>query len=98
MTERARKPSGDNGRAGAMETAASGVRHIAALTGREVLSATAVRPSDAGWTVEVEVLEDAHIPSSADILSIYELELDEDGNLLSYRRIRRGRRATIGDS
>lgn len=97
MAERQRGRAGD-GRANAADIAASGVRHIAQLTGMRVIGATAVRPNDSGWTVEVEVLEDTHIPSSADILSIYEIELDEEANLLSYRRIRRGRRATIGDS
>ncbi|MFD0000573.1 gas vesicle protein GvpO [Nocardia sp. NPDC127526] len=81
----------------AAETAAAGTRLIAELTGKAVLGATGVRPAEQGWTVEVEVLEDAHIPSSEDVLALYELELDEHGKLLSYRRIRRGKRCVIGD-
>jgi hypothetical protein len=42
--------------------------------------------------VEVEVVEDRRIPSSGDILALYEAEMDMEGNLLAYRRIRRYRR------
>ncbi|QLY33922.1 gas vesicle protein GvpO [Nocardia huaxiensis] len=100
MTDEQRSRTGKSAagdRLSASQTAAAGTRHIAELTGKEVVGATGVRPRDDGWTVEVEVLEDAHIPSSADVLALYELELDENGELLSYRRIRRGRRCAIGD-
>ncbi len=35
------------------------------------------------------VLEDRRVPSSGDILALYEAELDPDGSLLAYRRARR---------
>lgn len=70
------------------------LREITELTGRETLGATSVMPSDDGWTVEVEVLEDRRIPSSADMLALYEVVLDLDGELLSYRRTRRYMRGT----
>jgi hypothetical protein len=37
----------------------------------------------------VEVVEDRRIPSSTDILSTYETEIADDGELLSYQRVRR---------
>ena len=37
----------------------------------------------------MDVIEDRRIPSSTDILATYEAELDNDGELLSYRRVRR---------
>jgi hypothetical protein len=37
----------------------------------------------------VDVVEDRRIPSSTDMLSTYEAEIDGDGELLSYRRVRR---------
>ncbi|AYF75835.1 gas vesicle protein [Nocardia yunnanensis] len=89
--------SDGDGRLSAATAAAAGVRLIAELTGQNVLGATAVRPTDPGWTVEVEVLEETHIPSSADVLALYRLELSETGELLSYSRIRRGQRCSIGD-
>ncbi len=66
-----------------------GRRLIAAVTNREPEGVTSVEPTEAGWTIEVEVLEDRHIPSSSDVLALYEVEVDSDGTLLSYRRTQR---------
>ncbi|MVU77285.1 gas vesicle protein [Nocardia sp. ET3-3] len=87
----------DGERLSAAAAAAAGIAHITQLTGQSVLGATAAAPGEHGWTVEVEVLEETHIPSSADVLALYCVELDPAGELLSYRRIRRGQRCTIGD-
>ena len=48
-----------------------------------------MQPTEDGWLVSVEVLEDRRVPSSGDILALYEAELDPDGSLLAYRRARR---------
>jgi hypothetical protein len=64
--------------------------YITAITGRQPTQITAVAPSEEeGWIAEVEVVEDARIPSSADILALYEIELDADGELLAYNRTHR---------
>ncbi|HZB34253.1 MAG TPA: gas vesicle protein GvpO [Streptosporangiaceae bacterium] len=79
-------------RAGGLDVAAAaqaGRRLIAAVTNREPEGVTSVEPVDTGWVIEVEVLEDRHIPSSADVLALYEVELDGDGTMLSYRRTQR---------
>ena len=81
----------------APEIAEIATRDIAQLTGRKPLGATSVMPTDDGWTVEVEVVEDRRIPSSTDMLAMYEVVLDLDGELLSYRRTRRYIRG-VGDS
>ncbi|MFE3451676.1 gas vesicle protein GvpO [Nonomuraea sp. NPDC059194] len=72
----------------------AGLRHIVDLTAREAESVTLVEPVEDGWVVEVEVIEDRRIPSSGDILALYEADLDTEGNLLSYRRKGRYRRGT----
>ncbi|GII42471.1 gas vesicle protein GvpO [Planotetraspora phitsanulokensis] len=71
-----------------------GLRYIADLTMRDAEAVTLVEPADGGWTVHVEIVEDHRIPSSGDVLAVYEAELDEEGNLLSYRRLGRYRRGT----
>ncbi|TQC46271.1 gas vesicle protein [Rhodococcus sp. WS4] len=81
----------------APEIAQVALRDIAQLTGKKPLGATSVMPTDDGWTVEVEVVEDRRIPSSTDMLALYEVVLDLDGELLSYRRTRRYIRG-VGDS
>lgn len=73
----------------AAAAAEAGLRQIAALTGKSPEGVTGVQPTEDGWLVSVEVLEDRRVPSSGDILALYEAELDPDGSLLAYRRARR---------
>ncbi|MFI7618642.1 gas vesicle protein [Nonomuraea terrae] len=77
-----------------------GVRHIADLTSKHTEGVTSVEPVEDGWIVSVEVVEDRRIPSSGDILAIYQAKIDREGSLLSYRRTRRYRRsnADIGEA
>jgi hypothetical protein len=48
-----------------------------------------IERADGGWRVGVEVVEVPRIPDSADILAVYEVRLDADGDLISYRRVGR---------
>lgn len=73
------------------------LRQIAELTGKSAEGVTGVEPTEDGWMVGVEVVEDRRIPSSTDILATYETELDMDGELVSYRRVKRYTRGR-GDS
>lgn len=73
------------------------MRQIAELTGKQPEGVTGVEPGDDGWIVGVEVVEDRRVPSSSDILATYETEVDNDGELVSYRRVRRYLRGR-GDS
>jgi hypothetical protein len=82
--------------AGAAAQAA--IRAVAELVGRRPNGVTALEPTEDGWRVAVEVLEDERVPSSADILAIYEAELDKEGNLLAYRRTRRYQRGRVDSS
>jgi hypothetical protein len=81
----------------AAEAAKIGLRQISELTGKQPEGITSIEPTEDGWVIGVEVVEDARIPSSADLLAIYEIELDMSGELLSYRRVRRYARGR-GDS
>lgn len=73
----------------AAEAGREGLRQIIELTGKDPESVTGVKRSQDGWLVTVEVVEDRRIPSSTDVLSTYETEIDADGELLSYRRVQR---------
>ena len=65
-------------------------RELAEITGLEAESVTAlVRNEDGTWTITVELLELSRIPETDDLLGSYEVELDERGELLGYRRVRR---------
>ncbi len=84
-----RRPRRQPEKTSAAQAAQAGLREIVELTGKDPEGVTGVEPGDDGWVVGVEVVEDRRIPSSADILAIYEAELDRGGNLLSYRRLQR---------
>lgn len=73
----------------ASQAAAAALALLEELTSKESQGVTSVEPTEVGWVVEVEVIEDRRIPSSADMLALYEVEIDLDGNLLAYRRTRR---------
>lgn len=76
----------------AAEAARSAADHIVALTGRQPSAVTSLRLGNDGWVAEVEVVEDRRIPSSEDMLALYRIELDEDGQPLGYDRLSRYRR------
>jgi hypothetical protein len=80
-----------DGQAGltAAKAGQAGLRQIAELTGKEAEGVTGVEPAEDGWVVGVEVVEDKRIPSSTDILATYETEVGMDGELVSYRRVKR---------
>lgn len=85
----------------AAEVARAGAQLIAELTGKSPETVTKVQPNGDSWTVGIEVLEDRRIPSSTDLLGLYEIDIDRSGDLLSYRRVKRysrGRGDDGGDS
>jgi Gas vesicle synthesis protein GvpO len=101
MGERTRARPSDGGGVDpltAREAVGLAGEQIMDMTGRESVQTTSVAPTqEGGWVVELEVLEDHRIPSSSDILALYEVELDADGELLTYRRTRRYARGQTGD-
>jgi hypothetical protein len=81
--------------ASAREAAVAAIEQIASLTSKKPLGTASLEPTKYGWRVGVEVLEDSRVPSSGDILALYEAEIGLDGELLSYRRTRRYRRGDV---
>jgi hypothetical protein len=85
-----RRPGPDSGSAmTAGEAARAALRQIAQLTAKRPEGITQVARTEDGWAIGIELVEDQRIPSSSDILATYETTIDADGELLSYRRIRR---------
>lgn len=73
----------------ASEVAARAAEQLAALSGRTGEAITAIERTDDGWRVRVEVLELERIPHSTDLMAEYAVDLDSDGDLTGYRRVRR---------
>ncbi|MFI5611954.1 gas vesicle protein GvpO [Amycolatopsis sp. NPDC051903] len=80
----------------ASTAAAAAVRQLDELITSEPVGVTSVEPVEDGWIVEVEVIEEHRIPSSADLLGLYEIELDGEGDLLAFRRTNRYARGKAG--
>ena len=62
---------------------------------RKVSGITAVSRSDNGWRVMVEMVERKAIPDTMDLLGLYEVLLDAEGEVLSYERTRVRRRCDL---
>nr|WSW65155.1 gas vesicle protein [Streptomyces sp. NBC_00995] len=67
------------------------------LIGHPTEGVSAVRREDHGWCVVVDVLEVPRIPDTTSLLASYEVRLDQAGELLEYRRVRRYRRGAADE-
>lgn len=74
---------------GAAEVVRLAVEQLAELTGKVAEGVSELCRSGEGWVVTVEVVELERIPSSTDVVGSYEVLLDDDGDLLEYRRVAR---------
>jgi hypothetical protein len=63
----------------------------------KVSAVTAVTRVANGWHVVAELIESRAVPDTSDLLGVYEVELDEGGNVLGYVRTRMRRRCDLGD-
>lgn len=80
-----------------VRVALDGAQQLVELTGKEFEGVVGITKDDDGWTVQVEVLEMRRIPSTTDVLAVYEVALDADGDLLGYRRADRYVRGSAGE-
>ena len=62
---------------------------LAELTGHTAESVSALNRSDGGWQVTVEMIEVERIPPTTNVMGSYEVQLDGDGIVVGYERVRR---------
>lgn len=86
---------GDRPGGSLVRVARRAAEHVRVLTGRRPETVVSIEPRDGDWCVGVEVVETHRIPDSADILAIYEVLVRPDGDLRSYRRVRRYTRGQV---
>jgi hypothetical protein len=79
------------------QVAEASVRHLTDLTANEVEGVTGLERNDDGWTVQLDVLELRRVPNTTDVLATYEVRVDSQGELESYRRVHRYVRGTVGE-
>lgn len=73
----------------ASDAADMAVKHVTELTKRVAEGVVGAERTEDGWRITVEVVETHRIPDSADIIALYEADVDADGDLGSYRRVGR---------
>jgi hypothetical protein len=91
MTEKktSEKTDGADERPPLMEVMRRAGAQFAELTGMTAEGVSSVEQTAEGWTLEVEVLELARVPDTMSLLASYRVELDPQGGLTGYRRVRR---------
>ena len=76
-------------RPSAVDVARRATEQLTQLVGRPVERVIGVERTDDGWRVGVEVVEMRRIPETTDLLAEYDVDADDKGGLLGYRRISR---------
>ncbi|QIJ65610.1 gas vesicle protein [Streptomyces sp. JB150] len=72
-----------------MEVLREARAQLAELTGMTPESVSSFEQTEDGWSLEVEVLELERVPDTMSLMASYQVELDPQGQLTGYRRIRR---------
>ena len=84
------EPEGEPGRPGdAPKMVRRAREHLLELLGAEAESVSTVARTAHGWHVGLEVVEVRRIPESTDVLATYEVQLDADGELMTFERTHR---------
>ncbi|WP_181796978.1 gas vesicle protein [Streptomyces sp. WELS2] len=79
----------DGRRPAPMEVLRQARAQLTELTGLVPETVSSFEQTEDGWSVEVEVLELARVPDTMSLMASYQVELDPEGQLTGYRRVRR---------
>ncbi|MEV5439932.1 gas vesicle protein [Streptomyces sp. NPDC052682] len=72
-----------------MEVLRNARSQLEELTGMAAESVSSFEQTEEGWSLEVEVLELERVPDTMSLMASYQVELDPQGQLAGYRRVRR---------
>ncbi|MFJ5773010.1 gas vesicle protein [Streptomyces sp. NPDC093094] len=90
MTEKTSKETGGaEKKPSPMEVLRQAREQLTELTGMTAESVSSFERTEDGWSLDVEVLELERVPDTMSLLASYRVELDPDGQLTGYRRVRR---------
>jgi gas vesicle protein GvpO len=85
--------SSRNGRLSAAELSKAALVTIGQLTGYKPEAVTGLEWDGELWQITVDALELARVPNSTDVIGEYVVQLDEQGTLRGYKRVRRFNRS-----
>jgi hypothetical protein len=94
---------GANGNRGASTSDAAEIvtqarAHLKELLGADAERVSGLQRTNGNWSVTLEVVELRRIPDSTDVLSSYDVVVDDDGGVVSLTRGRRYRRSQVEES
>lgn len=76
----------------AADVAGRAATSLAEFTGHDVEAVIGIERRDGGWRLHLEAVELRRVPPTTDLLAVYEIDLDQSGELSSLRRLRRYQR------
>ncbi|MET8078589.1 gas vesicle protein [Streptomyces sp. NPDC005303] len=79
----------ENRRPNPMEVLRNARSQLAELTGMDAENVSSFEQTEDGWSLEIEVLELSRVPDTMSLMASYQVELDPEGQLTGYRRVRR---------
>ncbi|WP_253738025.1 gas vesicle protein [Halohasta salina] len=96
--ESASSPDGEGDTASIIEVRNQVIELSTDVIGRSLDGIVEVSRTDDSWRAVVEIIERRSVPDTQDILGQYEIELDESGEVIGYRRLEKYRRGDTGPS
>jgi gas vesicle protein GvpO len=72
-----------------MEILSQARAQLSELTGMTAETVSSFEQTEDGWVLEIEVLELVRVPDTMSLLAGYQVDLDSEGQLTGYRRVRR---------
>ena len=91
-------PSAGDRRDGAGAVVRSALAQFHDVTGQPAVAATGLRREGEGWSVLVEIVELERIPDSTSVMATYRVDLDAQGDLTGFERLRRYTRGAVDRS
>ena len=61
---------------------------LAEVTGLKPITVTGSFKDEQGWLITLDMLEMSRIPPATDVLGDYDVLVDEDGNMVKFKRTR----------
>jgi hypothetical protein len=95
VTENGHRRGGNGGIAGAVSAA---LEQFEVLTRLEPIGTTGVRREEDGWSVLIDVVEVERVPSTTSVMATYRVDIDGDGELSGFQRLRRFTRGSVDQS
>jgi len=65
------------------------------LTGLQAETVSSIQRQGDVWDVTIDLIELHMTPNTRDVLAVYDVQLDNDGNLVGYRRMGRYVRSQV---